>query len=24
MWDNSKRDDIAAALILETYLEQKK
>jgi putative Holliday junction resolvase len=24
MWDSSKRDDIAAALILETYLEQKK
>ena len=24
MWDDSKRDDIAAALILETYLEQKK
>jgi putative Holliday junction resolvase len=24
MWDTSKRDDIAAALILETYLEQKK
>ena len=24
MGDNSKRDDIAAALILETYLEQKK